>query len=1077
MTQRYGPDDVAIVGMACRVAGGNHTPDQLWEFLLGKKDASGPIPPERWEPYRRRDARNAAILDSIPSRGYFLDDLEGFDAAFFGISQMEAEQMDPQQRLSLEVAWESLENAGISPTCLVGSDTAVFWGVNLHDYAGLLLEDLPNTEAWMGIGTAHCGVPNRISHHLSLMGPSPAVDAACASSLVAVHHGVQALRSGESAVAIVGGVNALCGPGLFCTLDKAGALSPDGRCCSFDHGARGYGRGEGAASIVLKRTSRAIRDGDEILAVIRGTAVAHDGKTRGIMAPNSDSQALVARKALAVAGIDPLSVGYIEAHATSTPLGDPTEVSALSRVYGSGAGRRVDNPCYIGSIKPNIGHLEAGAGAMGLIKAVLAVRNGMLPPQANLDKLTERIDWDSCGLEVVQESVEWPRLDEIRRAAVCSYGYGGTVSHAIIESFEPAPVAKLQVKKPEPCPIILSAPQESRLSAQAQALQEWIEANPLKDSLRSVASTLALGRQHHNFRTALVVDSLEEALSGLKKLAEGQGRLPATCIQSRVLGPEANQSIVWIFSGHGAQWPGMGKDLLQNCHFRGAVEPLDRIIESEIGVSPIALLRSGAFESSDHVQILTYVMQIGISAVLNSYGNFPKAVIGHSVGEIAAAVIAGVLSSEQGAIVVTRRSVLYRQVMDQGRMALVGKPYAEVSRDLQSREPDVVAAIDSSPSSCVISGPSEAVARVAEQYKQRSVKVWMVKTDIAFHSPAMERLRDPLLKVLDGELSPEPPRQARLYSTSLQDPRGHDLRDAQYWANNMVNPVQLAHTVQAAVDDSYRVFLEISPHPILSHSITETLVSQGVEEDEGCIIHTLTRDQPPERSILCAVSQLHCRGLSVDWKLRLPGPQALGLPNIRWLHRHTWRKTEPGSVTAPMMHSVSSHALVGDGLAIAGTDTTVYTTNLDRGNKPFPGTHPLHGTEIVPAACLFNTFIKATGANVLENVTLRVPVAVDTPRSIQVIAQSGDTKILSRLVPHQDHADAENSSWVTHTTARCLTQDLGPGQHFNVSAVGARIKKRLSDTFSTDYLAKVGVAEMGFPWAVSEHYGDHRAMG
>jgi 6-methylsalicylic acid synthase len=370
--------------MACRVAGGVESPEQLWKFLLAKKDGASDIPPARWEPYYNRDLRNKPILNKATTAGYFVENLDDFDPQFFGISPNEARQMDPQQRISLEVAWEALQDAGITAKSLRGSNTSVFWGVNSDDYSKLLLEDLPNVDAWMGIGTAYCGVPNRISYHLDLMGPSVAVDAACASSLVAVHHGVSAIRARESSMAIVGGVNALYGPGLTTVLQRAGALAPDGRCRSFDDEAVGYGRGEGVGAVVLKDHAQAIRDGDCILGIIKGTAVAHDGKTNGIMAPNAASQALVAKNALRVSNLEASSIQYVEAHATSTPLGDPTEVSAMSSVYGLDP----SNPCFIGSIKPNIGHLEAGAGVLGMIKAVLAVEKGILPPQANLKTLT-----------------------------------------------------------------------------------------------------------------------------------------------------------------------------------------------------------------------------------------------------------------------------------------------------------------------------------------------------------------------------------------------------------------------------------------------------------------------------------------------------------------------------------------------------------------------------------------------------------------------------------------------------------------------------------------------------------------
>lgn len=1062
-----------MVGLACRVAGGNNNPEELWQSLLEKQDASGEIPEMRWEPYLRRDPRNAKILKETTSRGYFLDHLEDFDAQFFGISPKEAEQMDPQQRLSLEVTWEALENSGIAAKSLSGSDTAVFWGVNSDDYSKLVLEDLPNVEAWMGIGTAYCGVPNRISYHLNLMGPSTAVDAACASSLVAVHHGVQSIVLGESKVAIVGGVNALCGPGLTRVLDKAGAVSPEGRCCSFDNDVKGYGRGEGAAAIVLKDLSTAIQDGDHIMAVIKGTAVGQDGKTNGIMAPNAKAQQLVARNALKVANIDPLTVGYVEAHATSTPLGDPTEVSAMAAVYG--ANREFNAPCFIGSIKPNIGHLEAGAGAMGFIKAVMAVEKGVLAPQANLTTLTKKIDWKQAGLKVVQEETNWPSTNELRRAAICSYGYGGSVSHAIIEQFITPEVPDLQevASPPSPTLLLLSGPQEKRLSVQALALGEWLQAEGSQHDLKRVASTLAVRRDHHDYRVGLVVDSQEDAIKALTQLAEGAQHANAWTSQNRVFGSDVNKEVVWVFSGHGAQWAEMGQQLLQNPIFLEAIEPLDAIIQAEAKLSPIELLRSGEFEASDHVQILTYIMQIGIAAVLNSHGVYPQAIIGHSVGEIAATVVAGALTPEEGAVLIARRSVLYRQVMGQGGMILVSKPYAEMAEEL-ANDKSLVVAIDSSPSSCVLAGPTSAIAQKAAELKERSIQSFTVRTDIAFHSPELNPLVAPLMKALDGSLKPKEATNAKLYSTSLLDPRGQDLRDATYWVNNMVNPVHLTSAVQAALSDSYRNFLEVSSHPLVSHSINETIMAAGIEDFS--MIPTLTRKKPSEKSILHAISQLHSRGAAVDFKSTFSGSWAVGVPNTRWLHKPTWRQVEArGAGSTQQTHDVEKHTLLGQRIAIAGTDTVVYTTRLDKESKPFPGSHPLHGTEIVPAAGLVNTFVKATGANVLNNVILYVPVAINAPRSVQIVAQREEVKVMSRLIS-EGSSDSDDSSWVTHTAARWESTVTTPDSRINIQATKARIGTRLRDDFSIDYLDKVGVSAMGFPWAITEHYGTTKEM-
>ena len=426
------PEPIAIVGVGCRLAGSITGPAQFWTFLTEGRSDVREVPAERWEPYLRRDPRNAAVLKDTTRWGTFLDDLAGFDAEFFGVSPREAELMDPQQRLALEVSWEALEHAGVPPRALAGSDTAVLMGVNSDDYGKLIMEDLPGIEAWTGIGTSLCGIANRVSHLLDLRGPSVALDAACAASLVAVHQACQMLRSGETSLALAGGVSALIGPGLTRVLDEAGATAPDGRCKTFDAAADGYGRGEGAGVVVLKRLADAVRDGDRVLALVRGGAVAQDGRTVGIMSPNGDAQADMFRRACEFAGVAPASVDFIEAHGTGTPTGDPTEVRALASVYG--VDRPADAPCRIGSVKPNVGHLEGGAGVVGLIKAALALHHEAIPPTAGLKTLTPAVDWADNGLRVPTEVEPWERTDGApRRAAVCSYGYGGTIAHVLLE--------------------------------------------------------------------------------------------------------------------------------------------------------------------------------------------------------------------------------------------------------------------------------------------------------------------------------------------------------------------------------------------------------------------------------------------------------------------------------------------------------------------------------------------------------------------------------------------------------------------------------------------------------------------
>ncbi|KAH6695965.1 polyketide syntase 2 [Leptodontidium sp. MPI-SDFR-AT-0119] len=1067
--QDHGREDIAVVGMACRLAGNNNSPGELWKYVLEQKVASGEIPPLRWEAYSRRDSRNPKVLKDTTSKGYFLHNIEDFDCVFFGISPKEALLMDPQQRISLEVAWEALEDAGIPPQSLAGSNTACFMGVNSDDYSKLLLEDLPGVEAWMGIGTAYCGVPNRISYLMDLRGPSTAVDAACASSLVAIHHGRQSLLAKETDLAIVGGVNAMCGPGLTRVLDKAGAISKDGTCRSFDHEANGYGRGEGAAIIILKRHSDALRDSDNVLAVLKGSAVGQDGRTNGIMAPNGIAQEAVARTALGQ--IDPLSIQYVEAHATSTSMGDPVEITAMSNLYGKN--RPASSPCYIGSVKPNVGHLEAGAGGVGFIKAVMALRNGTIPPQANLNSLNQKIDWENAGIKVPQQVTNWPAVNGAKRAAICSYGYGGTVSHAVIEQAPPVMRMKTAIKQDdEPTILLLTSTHDKRISLFASSLHDWMTGNGGEVSSSSIGATLAARRGHHDFRAAIVTQTRKEATDLLSSYAKGNNT--SQLITSRVM-DKTDTRVVWMFSGHGAQWADMGKELLANEPvFRNAIEDLAPRIQAEAGFCAIQALSAGDISSTDRVQILTYAVQVALASLLESKGAKPDAIIGHSVGEIAAAVVADALTPDEGAIIVCRRAMLYRQVMGKGAMCLVNLPICQASQLLEGRL-DIYPAIDSSPSSCVVAGTVTAVKEFSSICEQEKVKVFQVNSDVAFHTPLLNPIAEPLLEVL-RDISPKAP-NIPLYSTATKDPREQAPRDGCYWLQNTLSPVLLKSTVRAAVDDGYRIFMEVSSHPVISHSVNETVMDMDVEE--YLVTPTLLRNKPARLCLLKSLATLWSKGASIDWKSYFSGVEwAKDVPKTQWQHTPFWKKVEAGTRTASQLHDVDSHTLVGQRIPVAGETKTVFTTKLEESTKPFPGNHPLHGTEIVPAAVLFNTFLAATGTQTLSNIHLRVPVAISAPRDVEVIADGDSVRIMSRLIPTgTEKAEADpNSSWLTHITASMKSNAPAEGSSLDIASIEFRIETELKSSFSIDYLLDVGVPEMGFPWTVTRHVGNTEEM-
>ncbi len=1057
MATTSGTEPVAIVGMGCRLPGGITSPESFWESLVDGLDAIGEVPPQRWEHYRS-SPENAAAVRRTTRMGGFVSGVDDFDAAFFGLSPREATLMDPQQRMALEVSWEALEHAGIVPAALAGTNAGVFVGVNTDDHGRKLLEDLPRIEAWTGIGSSMCAVANRVSYALDLRGPSMVVDTACSSSLVALHLACQSLRSGESPVALAGGVMLMLAPGLTMVMDAAGALAPDGRSKSFDAAADGYGRGEGCGMVVLKLLSAARRDGDPVLAVIRGSAVNQDGRTNGIMAPSRDAQEHMLRRACVQAGVAPESVDYVEAHGTGTRAGDPVEAGAIAAVYGSG--RPADRPCLIGSVKTNIGHLEAASGIAGVIKAVLAVEHAAIPPSLNLDEPNPDIPWRESGLRVATELTPWPSTGGPRRAGVSGYGYGGTIAHLVLEQ---APRPEVAVLAPDRGTALrvypLSGASPEAVGAQAGALADWLAGDGPRSAgaeLADVAYTLTLRRSHLACRAAVVASGLADLVTGLRQLD----------VDAAVGHPldGAENGAVWVFSGHGSQWIGMGRELLATEPAFGRVlDELEPVYRAEAGLSPREALLEGDLRDTDRIQMMIFAMQLALAEVWYERGLRPAAVIGHSVGEIAAAVVAGVLGVADGARLICRRSALLRRVAGEGAMAMVNLPFDEARRRLAGHE-GVTAAIAAAPASTVIAGDTAALDRVVRQWEaDPDLHIQRVNSDVAFHSHHMDPLVGALASAVP-DLAPGPP-ELPVYSTSLDDPRADAPRDGAYWAGNLRNPVRFAGAVSAAVADGYRAFVEISPHPVVTYSINEVLAAEGIAD--AVVTHTLRRNRPEQATLLDNLAALHCHGVPVDWTASHPGGRLVPLPRVAWRHR-AYRPEVPAPPSVySRLHDVDEHTLLGAPLTVNGTSAVrLWQTRLDHDSRPYPGNHPVQGVEIVPAAVLLTTFFAAAGGHVLADVSLRVPVSVSAPRELQVVLMDGVLRLCSRL-PDEAPAETEDAGWLTHTTATVPSvADLGGVGTLPAEELRSRCTERLDPEFVVDRLASIGVEEMGFPWRI-----------
>ncbi|MEQ4715850.1 beta-ketoacyl synthase N-terminal-like domain-containing protein [Nonomuraea sp. B19D2] len=1034
---------IALIGIGCRLPGGVGSADEYWNLLCEGRDASGPAPADRWRDYADRGPSYAAALRRTLPYGSFLDGVADFDAEFFGLSPREAELMDPQQRLVMETAWEALEHAGVSPDALAGTDAGVYVGVCTGDYGHRLLEDLPDIEAWTGIGAATCAVANRVSYALDLRGPSLAVDTACSASLVAVHLAVQALRAGETDVALAGGVNLILSPGETLTLDAAGTLAPDGRSKSFDAAADGYGRGEGAVVVVLKRLADAVRDGDRVLATIRGSAVNQDGRTAGIMAPCGQAQEHVMRRALRQAGVEPGTVGYVEAHGTGTAVGDPLEAGALGAVYGKG--RPPERPCLIGSAKSNIGHLEGAAGIAGLVKAVLALERGELPP-SRLDAPTPAIDWEGAGLRVVDAPTPWPASAHPRRAAVSAFGYGGTVAHVVLEQAPPAgPPAGGTAGRLYP----VSAASPAALRQAAGNLAGVAGRLPSAD----VGHTLALRRAHLPHRAVVAAQSPAALADRLRALSTGAPHDAVTT--GRVLS-DPGPGPVFVFSGHGSQWAGMGRELLATEPvFAAVIDELEPVFAAEIGFSPREVLAEDELTEVDRIQTMIFAMQLGLVELWHAHGVRPHAVIGHSVGEIAAAVTAGALSRVDGARLICRRSRLLRRVAGRGAMAMVHLPFAETARLLGDRT-DVVAAIAASPGSTVVSGDPDAVADVLAGWIKEGIPGRRVASDVAFHGPQM----DPLLADLAAaaaDLTAGVP-DIRVYSTALDDPRANPGFDGAYWAVNLRRPVRLADAVTAAAADGYRAFVEISPHPVVTHSVLETLGTAGHEE--VFVGMSLRRNRP---SLLAGLAAAHCAGLDVDWRRLQPVGGPVVLPSYPWQHRRHWRAPSAPDA-AGRGHDPGTHTLLGDGIDLAGTDVRLWRTSVDDQTRPYPGSHAIEGVEIVPAAVLAATFFAAAGGQVLGEVRMSAPLLTADRREVQVVRQGTELRLAARAAREPDAA------WQVIATA---TVPAEPGQ---APAPPAQPLVQAEPGLVTERLAAIGVPGTGFDWTVEELLRGHGAL-
>jgi acyl transferase domain-containing protein len=962
-------EPVAIVGIGCRFPGAPN-PEALWQLLIQGKDAIREVPADRWSirAFYDPDSRKPGKLSAF--RGGFLNQIDRFDAAFFGISPREAAYLDPQQRLLLEVAWEALEDGGQVAQQLAGTDVGVFIGAFTLDYMLLQLGKVgrPLIDTHTATGSMMTMISNRLSYLFDFRGPSISVDTACSSSLVAVHLACQSLRNSECSLALAGGVNVMSMPDYTIAESKGGFLSPDGASKAFSARANGYARGEGAGIAVLKLLSRAVADGDPIYAVIRGSAVNQDGHTNGITVPRGEAQQSLVREACRRANVSPGLIQYVEAHGTGTPVGDPIEADALGRALSEE--RVQDGQCLIGSIKTNIGHLEAAAGIAGLIKTTLCMKHRQIPPTLYTEDPNPKIPFADLRLRIPGQLEKWPATSDPILAGVNSFGFGGTNAHVVLgDAPQASPVAgdkgDVDTRRMRLLPI------SARSSEALYTLAEnWRECVKSADSrVDDLCYTAGVRRGHHDYRLAVAGRSREEFAAQLEAYLAGETRRG---MASGRAGHASPSKLVFVFTGMGPQWWAMGRELYnQQPTFRAAVDEVAAMFQTETGWPLLAELLAEEGQSrmvaTQVSQTANFALQVGLAKLWESWGIYPDAVVGHSVGEVSSSYLSGALSLRDAVRVSYHRSRLQQRTAGKGGMMAVGLSAEEAADLVRPYESRVSIAAVNSHSSTTLAGDQDALQEIAGALEARKVFCRPLRVEVAYHSHHMDPIRDELLDSL-RDLRPKTAARP-LYSTVTAGLVSGIEVDAEYWWKNVRNPVRFAAAVDELIRDDHSLFLEVGPHPVLAGSITECLAKS---RREGRTICSLRRGEDEQATILGALGELYCAGYPVDWKYLHPaGGRVVALPSYPWQREHYWTESRE-SEEDRLGYEV--HPLLGKRLQTA---RAAWELDLNKHNLTWLEDHRIRGAVICPGAAYIEAALAAaaetfgSGNYAVENIRFR----------------------------------------------------------------------------------------------------------
>ncbi|MEP7279701.1 MAG: SDR family NAD(P)-dependent oxidoreductase [Bacteroidota bacterium] len=1030
MLPGYSEEPIAVIGMSCRFPGASN-PESFWKLLHDGIDMISEVPPDRWPKQAFYNADSSVPGKSISYWGGFLDNVDQFDPFFFGISPIEAKQMDPQQRLLLELSYEALDDAGQIKENIDGSDTGVFIGISVNEYSQLQLSDPLQINSHSGTGSALSIAANRISYFFNFHGPSIAIDSACSSSLAGVHLACQSIRNGECNMALAGGVNIILSPANSIAFTKAGVLAPDGRCKTFDAQANGYVRGEGGGLVILKKLTSALADGDPINALILGSAMRQDGRTNGLIAPSGEGQENLLREAYRSAGISPGSIQYIEAHGTGTLLGDSMEVQALGAVVGAASKNR---PCSIGSVKTNIGHLEAAAGIAGLIKVILSIKHRILPPSLHYHSPNPHIPFYELNLKVNSELNTWPIDSSPALAGVSSFGFGGTNVHVVVSE---ATKVKLANENNDPINSTISKCYLLPLSGKSPEALKSIAGDFLEflvpDSsiiLNDLCHAASLRRSQFDYRLVIIGNSRKELHDGLSAFLMGES-VPNLFISSEI--KNRQPKLVFVFSGQGGQWYGMCRELLkQEPVFYNAIKRIDLLIQKDYDWSLMNELCAERSESRldeiDVVQPAIFAIQVALAEQLKSWGITPDSVAGHSLGEVAAAHIAGILSLEDAIRIICGRSKLLQKLRGKGSMLATELSVDQAKEIIKRFNNHIAIAVINSPFSTILSGDPESINEVMDSLQRQNLFCKLVNVDVASHSPQIDQLRSQLLDVLTG-LKPQHP-CTPVYSTVTGDLANDISFDADYWVDNLRKPVLFSDATKQLLDDGHSIFVEVGPHPLLLGSIQQSLKPHH----QNVSLFTLLRREEPEREVMLkTLAALYTNGFTIAWKNLYPtSGKYVQLPPIPWQRQRFWIDTKSATLKDPwhlaLPEDKKFHPLLGGRLNLANSSSSfVWQTTFENEIPGFLEDHCIDNEIIFPAAGYIEMALQSAKEADLNN----SHELSDFVFKERMILQKGNLRIIqTQLIPDKEDSFSfsvysqinREENWILYASANFIKQ-------------------------------------------------------